>query len=72
MAVCSPNGRAGRVFVRLSEVPPPVRASAAERVIRGEKLRGLDALELRMAAVCPRDNPGVFVDRETARRVLRA
>lgn len=64
-------GGAGTVIVRLSDVPVDVRLRAADRIIRREKLQGLEALEIGMAARMPRHDPRLRVSKAEADRVLR-
>jgi hypothetical protein len=61
---------AGSVLVRLSDIPIRTRVAAAERIIRVEGLRQIEALELRLAAAHPRSDPAVRVEACEAERVL--
>jgi hypothetical protein len=44
---------------RLAEIPRPVRTTAAESVIRRERLLGFQAIELKLAALHP--SPRLYV-----------
>jgi len=59
------------VYVTLSQIPEARRTFVAEEMIRVQGLRQVDALELRMAAILPRQNPGLLVTAEQAARALR-
>ena len=58
------------IVVRLSQVPVTKRLLAADRIIRSEKLRDIEALELKMAAAHPRTDPGIRVSLTQAHKVL--
>lgn len=59
-------------YVRLHDVPKPVRERAARRYIRQNALEGHKALELLIAALRPQENPGIWVTAEEAARVFGA
>lgn len=70
MAVRSEGERI--VIVRLSDVPEPKRLEAADRLIEAEDLERVhpeEAILLRMAAMFPREDPGLEVKYRKARRV---
>lgn len=67
-----PAERTGRlVLVHLSEVPETRRVAAADRMIKKDGLVGTAAIQIKMAAVMPMQDPAIWVDETVARRVLR-
>lgn len=71
MPTRSPDiGANGWVLVRLSQVPIPVRMAAAEKLIRKDGLRELDATEIRLAAFAPVQDPEMLVDADEYKAVL--
>lgn len=58
------------VFVHLSQVPEEIRLRVAEREIRVYKLSGPEAIELKMAALLPRQDPEIEVEFAKAKKVL--
>ena len=59
------------VYVALRDIPEARRTYYAEQMIRTMALKQVEALELRMAAILPRQNPGLLVSAERARRATR-
>lgn len=67
MAAYSTEGRT--VLVHLSDVPEKKRVAIADLLIRLDGLSGTKAMELKMAALVPTQNPSIEVPVAEARRV---
>lgn len=72
MTARPPERQTELVTVHLADIPEKRRVEAAERLIRVGGLSGTIAIDLRMAAYCPRQNPSIEVTADEARRVMRA
>lgn len=66
-----PNQGAATVTVRLSDVPLQVRVRVANRMIRVEGLEKVDAIDLQIAALNPRQNPAIEVTVEAFEKAVR-
>lgn len=58
------------VTVHLSEVPERIRLSVANHLIRVGGLGGTAAIELKMAAIMPRQDPALDVPSDYAAMIL--
>lgn len=64
----APETGGGLVLIHLSQVKETLRLSAADRMIRVGGLSGTAAMELKMAALFPRQDPSLLVTAEQARK----
>lgn len=71
MAARPPEGEDELVTVHLSEIPEARRTFVAEQMIRVGGIDGTRALDLRMAAIFPRQNPSLEVTPAMRARALR-
>lgn len=70
MAAYPETGQADMVLVHLADVPERKRWAVAERLIRFGGLTGVEAMDLKMAALVPTQNPAIEVTKAEAKRVL--